>query len=90
VLLCGRGHGDGHRAEPSGAEDVAKVGGVTKRHMSKLTRALEDTSRCLATAASEVEQLPHSERRILIWSMLMNQGKVLTLILELARQEEKE
>ena len=56
----------------------------------ELTNQLNDTVACLASAIRKVEELPHSERRALMYSMLCNQGKVLGFVLGLARQEERE
>jgi len=58
--------------------------------MQEVIRHLNHTRMHLARAARQVEKLPHSERRALMYSMICNQGKVLTLILALAKQEDDE
>ncbi len=58
--------------------------------MQRVIDRLNDTFVYLAEATNEVEKLPHSERQALMYGMLCNQGKVLNLLLELARQEKEE
>lgn len=57
--------------------------------MPTLDRELTYAQEHLATAIRKIERLPHSDKRILLCSMLRNQGRVLSTIRVLARQEEK-
>ena len=57
--------------------------------MQEVMHNLTHTLAYLARATRAIEKLPHSERRALMYSMISNQGKVLSLVLELAKQEEE-
>ena len=90
MLFCGRGHGDSDRAEPGGAEGVAKVASRRNTDMRTILALLEIALAHLVKAGEKLEHEPWSGAAYKAHAEIIYATKAARHALELLRQEEKE